>query len=180
MLRAARGVLTPLEVLSAATARAGEQLGLAPLGRLVEGAPADLIGVRGNPLEQLKLLEYPDLVVSGVRRSSSPSPIDAWLSGQAKPADAHQVCSNTCSSRQTPATSLPSPSSRSAWASLPTTCSRVCRFLVAMVLSSLPTHSGPQDSHSTLVWAPLGDHGVCESGNVGGVELLELNRGAPA
>jgi imidazolonepropionase-like amidohydrolase len=65
MLHAAHGALTPLEVLSAATARAGEHLGLAPLGRLVEGAPADLIGVRGNPLEQFKPLEYPDLVVSG-------------------------------------------------------------------------------------------------------------------
>jgi imidazolonepropionase-like amidohydrolase len=65
MLHAAHGALTPQEVLSAATARAGEHLGLAPLGRLVEGAPADLIGVRGNPLEQFKLLEYPDLVVSG-------------------------------------------------------------------------------------------------------------------
>jgi imidazolonepropionase-like amidohydrolase len=65
MLQAAHGALTPLEVLSAATARAGEHLGVAPLGRLVEGAPADLIGVRGNPLEQFKLLEYPDLVVSG-------------------------------------------------------------------------------------------------------------------
>jgi hypothetical protein len=65
MLQAAHGALTPPEVLSAATARAGEQLGLAPLGQLVEGAPADLIGVRGNPLEQFKLLEYPDLVVSG-------------------------------------------------------------------------------------------------------------------
>ncbi len=65
MLHTADGALTPLEVLSAATARAGEHLGLAPLGRLVEGAPADLIGVRGNPLEQFKLLEYPDLVVSG-------------------------------------------------------------------------------------------------------------------
>ena len=65
MLQAARGALTPLDVLSAATARAGEHLGLAPLGRLVEGAPADLIGVRGNPLEQFKPLEYPDLVVSG-------------------------------------------------------------------------------------------------------------------
>jgi cytosine/adenosine deaminase-related metal-dependent hydrolase len=65
MLHAARGALTPLEVLSAATARAGEHLGLAPLGRLVEGAPADLIGVLGNPFEQFKLLEYPDLVVSG-------------------------------------------------------------------------------------------------------------------
>jgi imidazolonepropionase-like amidohydrolase len=65
MLQAAHGALTPLDVLSAATARAGEHLGLAPLGRLVEGAPADLIGVRGNPLEQFKPLEYPDLVVSG-------------------------------------------------------------------------------------------------------------------
>jgi imidazolonepropionase-like amidohydrolase len=72
MLHAGQGALTPLEVLSAATARAGEHLGLAPLGRLVEGAPADLIGVQGNPLEQFKLLEYPDLVVSGARRSSSP------------------------------------------------------------------------------------------------------------
>jgi imidazolonepropionase-like amidohydrolase len=65
MHQAARGALTPLDVLSAATARAGEHLGLAPLGRLVEGAPADLIGVRANPLEQFKPLEYPDLVVSG-------------------------------------------------------------------------------------------------------------------
>ncbi len=56
---------TPLEVLSAATARAGEHLGLAPLGQLIEGAPADLIGVRGNPLEGFKPLEYPDLVISG-------------------------------------------------------------------------------------------------------------------
>jgi imidazolonepropionase-like amidohydrolase len=65
MLHVGHGALTPPEVLSAATARAGEHLGLAPLGRLVEGAPADLIGVRGNPLDQFKLLEYPDLVVSG-------------------------------------------------------------------------------------------------------------------
>ena len=55
----------PLEVLSAATARAGQHLGLAPLGQLIEGAPADLIGVRGNPLEGFKPLEYPDLVISG-------------------------------------------------------------------------------------------------------------------
>ena len=65
MLHAGHGALTPQEVLSAATMRAGEQLRLAPLGRLVEGAPADLIGVRGDPLEQFKPLEYPDLVVSG-------------------------------------------------------------------------------------------------------------------
>src|SRR5579872_916899 len=56
---------TPLDVLSAATARAGEHLGLAPLGQLIEGAPADLIGVRGNPIGQFKPLEYPDIVISG-------------------------------------------------------------------------------------------------------------------
>lgn len=50
----------PLGVLSA-----GEHLGLVPLGQLIEGAPADLIGVRGNPLGQFKFLEYPDLVISG-------------------------------------------------------------------------------------------------------------------
>lgn len=65
MLQAGQESLTPLDVLSAATARAGEHLRLAPLGQLVEGAPADVIGVRGNPLERFKLLEYPDLVVSG-------------------------------------------------------------------------------------------------------------------
>jgi imidazolonepropionase-like amidohydrolase len=65
MLQAGHGSLTPLDVLSAATAQAGEHLGLAPLGQLVEGAPADFIGVRGNPLEWFKLLEYPDFVVSG-------------------------------------------------------------------------------------------------------------------
>ncbi len=65
MLHTAHGALTPAEVLSAATARAGEHLGLAPLGQLVEGAPADLIAVNGNALERFKLLEYPDLVISG-------------------------------------------------------------------------------------------------------------------
>lgn len=65
MLHAGHGALSPLDVLSAATARAGDHLGLAPLGQLVQGAPADLIGVLGNPLERFKILEYPDLVVSG-------------------------------------------------------------------------------------------------------------------
>jgi imidazolonepropionase-like amidohydrolase len=77
MLHAGQGALTPHEVLSAATARAGEHLRLAPLGQLVEGAPADLIGVRGNPLEQFKLLEYPDLVVSGGATIVEPFDIEA-------------------------------------------------------------------------------------------------------
>lgn len=56
-----------VNVLKAATSKAGEHLGLAPLGTLVAGAPADVIAVRGNPFEKFKLLEYPDLVISGGR-----------------------------------------------------------------------------------------------------------------
>lgn len=65
MLHTAHGALTPADVLSAATARAGEHLGMAPLGQLAPGAPADLIGVPGDALARFKLLEYPTLVVSG-------------------------------------------------------------------------------------------------------------------
>lgn len=59
--------MTPLDLFRTATAKAGEHLGLAPLGTLVPGAPADVIAVRGNPFENFKLLEYPDLVISGGR-----------------------------------------------------------------------------------------------------------------
>jgi len=54
-----------VKVFKAATSEAGEHLGLAPLGSLSEGAPADIIAVKGNPFERFKLLEYPDLVMSG-------------------------------------------------------------------------------------------------------------------
>lgn len=57
--------LTPLQVLQTATSKAGQYLGLAPLGTLTADAPADMIAVKGNPLEKFKLLEYPDLVMSG-------------------------------------------------------------------------------------------------------------------
>lgn len=43
-----------------------------PATELIDGAPADLIGVRGNPLEQFKPLEYPDLVISGACRPRPP------------------------------------------------------------------------------------------------------------
>jgi imidazolonepropionase-like amidohydrolase len=64
MLHAGHGALTAEDVLAAATARAGAHLGLDPLGQLVAGAPADVIGVRGDPRENLKSLEYPDLVIA--------------------------------------------------------------------------------------------------------------------
>jgi imidazolonepropionase-like amidohydrolase len=57
--------MTPLEVFRTATSKAGEVLGLAPLGTLSVGAPADLIAVKGNALENFKRLESPDWVMSG-------------------------------------------------------------------------------------------------------------------
>lgn len=65
MMHVGHGQLSAEKVLSAATALAGEQAGLAPLGQLAPGAPADMIAVRGNPLHRLKVLEYPGLVISG-------------------------------------------------------------------------------------------------------------------
>jgi imidazolonepropionase-like amidohydrolase len=57
--------MSPLDIFRTATSRAGEVLGLAPLGTLSPGAPADLIAVKGNALENFKRLESPDLVMSG-------------------------------------------------------------------------------------------------------------------
>jgi hypothetical protein len=55
-----------LKVIKSATSQAGERLGVDDkLGTLSSGAPADLIVVRGNPFMNFKLLEYPDLVMSG-------------------------------------------------------------------------------------------------------------------
>jgi imidazolonepropionase-like amidohydrolase len=53
------------QALAGATAEAGRQLGLAPLGSLTPRAPADLIAVQGDPAQELKNLEYPILVVAG-------------------------------------------------------------------------------------------------------------------
>lgn len=57
--------MPPLEVLRTATSKAGLYLNIPLLGTLLPGAPADLIAAKGDPTQQLKSLEYPDLVVSG-------------------------------------------------------------------------------------------------------------------
>lgn len=56
-----------VNVFRSVTSKAGENLGLAPLGTLTFGAPADIIAVKGNPFKRFKLLENPDLVMSGGR-----------------------------------------------------------------------------------------------------------------
>jgi hypothetical protein len=59
------GNMEVIDVLRAATSRAGQQLKLPLLGTLKLGAPADMIAVKGDPAKNLKALEYPDLVISG-------------------------------------------------------------------------------------------------------------------
>ncbi|MDP1772694.1 MAG: amidohydrolase family protein [Methylobacter sp.] len=57
--------MQPLEVLRSATSKSGRYLNSPLLGTLQPGAPADLIAVKGDPTHDLKILEYPDLVMSG-------------------------------------------------------------------------------------------------------------------
>lgn len=61
------GNLGVIDVLRAATSKAGQQLKLPLLGTLQPGAPADIIAVQGDPIKNLKTLEYPGLVISGGR-----------------------------------------------------------------------------------------------------------------
>lgn len=60
--------MTPTQVLAAATAKAGRQLGIAKLGTLVPGAPADLWVVRGNPTRRLSALAQPMVVIARGQR----------------------------------------------------------------------------------------------------------------
>ncbi len=57
--------MQPIEVLRSATSKSGRYLNRPLLGTLQPGAPADMIAVKGDPTHALKILEYPDLVVSG-------------------------------------------------------------------------------------------------------------------
>lgn len=57
--------MQPIEVLRSATSKSGQYLNIPLLGTLQAGAPADMIAVKGDPTQALKLLEYPDLVMSG-------------------------------------------------------------------------------------------------------------------
>jgi Amidohydrolase family len=54
-----------LNAFKSATSDAGERLSIPGLGTLTANAPADIIAVKGNPFERFKILEYPDLVMSG-------------------------------------------------------------------------------------------------------------------
>jgi hypothetical protein len=57
--------MTAIEVLRSATSKSGRYLNIPLLGTLQPGAPADMIAVKGDPIQALKILEYPDFVMSG-------------------------------------------------------------------------------------------------------------------
>jgi imidazolonepropionase-like amidohydrolase len=65
--------LTPVQVLAAATSRAGAELGLAKLGTLAPHAPADLIAVRGDARKLNPSMAKPLLVISGGRVRVGPT-----------------------------------------------------------------------------------------------------------
>jgi imidazolonepropionase-like amidohydrolase len=69
-----RAGLSAEEVLAAATSRAGEHIGRAPLGTLAEGAPADVIAVRGDARRLREDLHVPLLVLRGGRLIVDPEP----------------------------------------------------------------------------------------------------------
>ncbi len=60
--------LTALHVMQAATSKAGLELGMAPLGTLRVGAPADLWAVRGDPTKALRALGKPIYVMARGQR----------------------------------------------------------------------------------------------------------------
>lgn len=60
--------LSPFEAMQAATVSAAELLGLADrTGRIAAGYEADLILVPGNPLEDIRVLQDPLMVISNGR-----------------------------------------------------------------------------------------------------------------
>lgn len=52
-------------VLKMITSKAGKYLNVPLLGTLKQGAPADMIAIKGNLEDNFKTLEYPDFVMSG-------------------------------------------------------------------------------------------------------------------
>jgi imidazolonepropionase-like amidohydrolase len=56
--------LSPVYVLKSATSIAAEALGRSDLGVIAPGKAADLLAVQGNPLQDIRALNTPVLVVS--------------------------------------------------------------------------------------------------------------------
>ena len=57
--------MTPLQAIQAATIRTAELFDLNDVGEIKENFTADIIGLTGNPLEDITLLENVDFVMKG-------------------------------------------------------------------------------------------------------------------
>jgi imidazolonepropionase-like amidohydrolase len=57
--------MTPIQAIRAATSSASEALGRPEVGILRPGAYGDIIAVRGDPLQNVAVLEHVDAVVKG-------------------------------------------------------------------------------------------------------------------
>jgi imidazolonepropionase-like amidohydrolase len=58
--------MTPLQAIQAATIRAGEALDReGDVGQIAPGLYGDMIAVRGDPLQDVRLLEHVDDVIKG-------------------------------------------------------------------------------------------------------------------
>ena len=55
--------MTPMQAIMAGTCSAADLLGRGDLGRIRKGAIADIVVIRGNPLEDISLLESAVLLV---------------------------------------------------------------------------------------------------------------------
>ena len=64
--RMTRFGMTPLQALQSATTVAAEVMGLGyDVGKIEAGYAADFVAVKGNPIEQIELLEVPSAVIKG-------------------------------------------------------------------------------------------------------------------
>ena len=64
--RMTRFGMTPLQALQSATTVAAEVMGLGyEVGKIEAGYAADFVAVKGNPIEQIELLEAPSAVIKG-------------------------------------------------------------------------------------------------------------------
>ena len=59
--------MTPLDAIRAATVNAADLLGASDRGRIAPGLLADVVAVRGNPLEDVRVLEDARFVMKGGR-----------------------------------------------------------------------------------------------------------------
>ena len=57
--------MTPLQAIQAATSSASEALGLSDVGIIEPGRFGDMVAVRGDPLQNVALLEHVDAVIKG-------------------------------------------------------------------------------------------------------------------